>query len=508
MSSTFLRKYHRILIWIIWTMPLSEVLGLLTGMDGSPCFYVSLVFSGIYLLLLVIHEKMRAVKEYLPELLVLSACALSTYLNRGNSSIDSAVRFFELLIYILALTAHPHLTTQKEARKEVRPVLFATYLYLAFLISASLILQVLYSLTGFETSRMTYLDHGILGGLFGNSNQLGISAYLALMLGYFFFSRNHRKINVINMLVMLAAIVLSQCRTVYIALVLTALFFVSHRISAENRKKLIPAMIMLVAAGAFLLIFATLRKSGDYTDGLKDYEILDRLTGNRYLIWTEALWVWQAYYPWFGVGLANLHQMVTTMPSRYDPTGPNPYAVYELRGYENAHNLIVNILGYTGIAGMICFLILFRRYQNSWNTKTVRKRYSVLRTLCICLIVMDMFDMVLLFDARMPAYLFCLLAGFFRVCAKEDEADKVYFVSNLVDVKDYWKLYTKKEKPGQQVQKFDRMIVSGLQKNGIQVRCYSAAPASRAVMKPFVAKLKNHGVFHYSICWTIPGFKD
>lgn len=508
MSDTFLKRFHQILIWIIWTMPLSAVPGWLFAIDGSPCFYLALAASGIYLLLLLVHERTRAVKEYLPELMVLAACALSTYLNRQNSSMDSLVRFFELLIYILALCAFPLSTARKEALKAVKPVLFVTYLYLTFLIAASLILQVLYSLTGFETSLMTYLDHGILGGLFGNSNQLGISAYLALMLGYFFFSRNHRKINVINILVMLTSIVLSQCRTVYIALVLTALFLVNHKISVKNRKKLIPAMIVLVMAGVFLVVFATTRKSGAYYAGLKDYEILDRLTGNRYLIWTEALWVWQAYFPWFGVGLANLHQMVTTMPSRYDPSGPNPYAVYAVRGYENAHNLIVNILCYTGIIGMVCFLILFRKYQNSWNTKTVRKRYSVLRTLCICLIIMDLFDMILLFDTRMPAYLFCLLVGFFRVCEREDRADKVYFVSNLVDEKDYWKLYTKKEKPGQQVQKFDRLIVNGLQKNGIEVRCYSAVPASRAIMKPFVVKLKNHGVFHYSICWTIPGFKD
>ena len=508
MSDTFLRRFHQILIWIIWTMPLSAVPGWLFAIDGSPCLYVSLAFSGIYLLLLLIHEKMRAVKEHLPELLVLFACALSTCLNLQNSSINSAVRFLELFVYLLALTAYPLSTTAKEAWKEVKPVLFATYLYLTFLIVTSLILQAAYSLTGFETSLMTYLDRGILGGLFGNSNQLGISAYLALMLGFFFFSKKYPKLNLINAIVMLAAMVLAQSRTVFVALMVTVLFFLHHHASEKNKKKLTILMIVLVLAGIGLVVAATARKSTIYTDGLRDYEILDRLTGNRYLIWTEALWVWQAYFPWFGVGLANLHQMVTTMPSRYDPTAPNPYAVYQVRGYENAHNLIVNILGYTGIFGMICFLILFRKYQNSWNTKTVKKKYQVLRTLCICLIIMDLFDMILLFDTRMPAYLFCLLVGFFRICAKEDQKDQVYFVSNLVDEKDYWKLYTKKEKPGQQVQKFDRLIVNGLQKNGIQVRCYSAAPASRAVMKPFVAKLKNHGVFHYSICWTIPGFKD
>lgn len=508
MSDTFLKRFHQILIWIIWTMPLSAVPGWLFAIDGSPCLYVSLAFSGIYLLLLLIHEKMRAVKEHLPELLVLFACALSTCLNLQNSSINSAVRFLELFVYLLALTAYPLSTTAKEAWKEVKPVLFATYLYLTFLIVTSLILQAAYFLTGFKTSLMTYLDRGILGGLFGNSNQLGISAYLSLMLGFYFFAKKFPKLNLINAIVMFAAIVLAQSRTVFVALMVTVLFFLHHHASEKNKKNLTILMIVLALAGIGLVIAATARKSTIYTDGLRDYEILDRLTGNRYLIWTEALWVWQAYFPWFGVGLANLHQMVTTMPSRYDPSGPNPYAVYAVRGYENAHNLIVNILCYTGIIGMVCFLILFRKYQNSWNTKTVRKRYSVLRTLCICLIIMDLFDMILLFDTRMPAYLFCLLAGFFRVCEREDRADKVYFVSNLVNEKDYWKLYTKKEKPGQQVQKFDRLVVNGLQKNGIEVRCYSAVPASRAIMKPFVVKLKNHGVFHYSICWTIPGFKD
>ena len=75
MSDTFLRRYHRILIWIIWLMPLSAVTGRLFAMDGSPCFYLALAASGIYLLLLLIYERTRAVKEYLPELLVLAACA-------------------------------------------------------------------------------------------------------------------------------------------------------------------------------------------------------------------------------------------------------------------------------------------------------------------------------------------------------------------------------------------------------------------------------------------------
>ena len=86
--------------------------------------------------------------------------------------------------------------------------------------------------------------------------------------------------------------------------------------------------------------------------------------------------------------------------------------------------------------------------------------------------------------------------------------DKCIFVSNYVEGKEFDRIYQKKIKPGIQVQKFDRLIVEGLEQNDVNVVCYTAIPASKTVLDKTLIKLQNTASFRYSLCINIPIVKD
>ena len=85
---------------------------------------------------------------------------------------------------------------------------------------------------------------------------------------------------------------------------------------------------------------------------------------------------------------------------------------------------------------------------------------------------------------------------------------KCIFVSNYVESKEFERIYTKPIKPGIQIQKFDRLIVEGLEQNDVNVVCYSTIPVSKVVLDKKILKLKNTDTFHYSLCINIPILKD
>lgn len=60
---------------------------------------------------------------------------------------------------------------------------------------------------------------------------------------------------------------------------------------------------------------------------------------------------------------------------------------------------------------------------------------------------------------------------------------KINFISNLISEELFKKLYTLPIKPGQQVQKFNKLIVKGLLANGVNVKCFSSPPVSKQIIK-------------------------
>ena len=66
----------------------------------------------------------------------------------------------------------------------------------------------------------------------------------------------------------------------------------------------------------------------------------------------------------------------------------------------------------------------------------------------------------------------------------------------------------KKNKPGQQVQIFNRLIVDGLLKNDVNVLCRSVVPTSRDLIDKTFYKVKNDNNISYYLIVNIPFLKD
>ena len=60
-------------------------------------------------------------------------------------------------------------------------------------------------------------------------------------------------------------------------------------------------------------------------------------------------------------------------------------------------------------------------------------------------------------------------------------------------------LFHNEKKPGQQIQKFNRLIVEGIQKNNREIICYSAVTVSKQLLNDTILKLKNDALYHYGI---------
>ena len=69
-------------------------------------------------------------------------------------------------------------------------------------------------------------------------------------------------------------------------------------------------------------------------------------------------------------------------------------------------------------------------------------------------------------------------------------------------------LFCNEKKPGQQIQKFNRLIVEGIQKNNREITCYSAITVSKQLLDKTILKLDNDALYHYGLIVNIPGIKN
>ncbi len=85
---------------------------------------------------------------------------------------------------------------------------------------------------------------------------------------------------------------------------------------------------------------------------------------------------------------------------------------------------------------------------------------------------------------------------------------KIHYYSYLIRESLYKKLYKKKEKPGMQAQVFNKLIVDGLIKNNVEVKCFSTIPTSKALFDETFLQVTNDKLFKYFKVINIPVIKD
>ena len=489
----------------LWTAAASLMMGFFVNLmefDSSLFFYACFAVTAICLIRIMMSGFRRFWSVNREVLLIMTVMLISIAVNLKYSDVYSLIRWMEMLVLMCGSMIYSGKEDMTVIRKHIR-MIFRMITIVTFIFSAGSVLlafagqaladQGMTSLFAVSIERVLKwnkdMRNMVLGGLYTNGNLMGINAYCSAVLSWYFL-RGHRKalsFDGINFLLQVISVILSGCRSVMIG----SLFTVILLLPKKNRKSRLLAGVLLAAAAA-VLIFVTLTKSSFIHSGEGVLLLLNKITGNRAEIWGECLEMFRNH-KLFGIGLGNVNQAGKLILGE-------ECLIYS-HWYTNAHNLLINILVMTGIAGLIAFSFLMRDCVDG-----LKKTDRVLGVMCYAFILMDMFDIFLIFTDKFPTLLFCMIAGY-GIALQRSGEKPFYFFSNLVEEDIYRSLYTKEERPGQQAQKFNRLIAEGFLLNGRQVECDTSVLASDAIVDYKVKKLKNHGMYRYALSLNLPGIK-
>lgn len=488
----------------LFTATASILIGFLVNLfsfDSSLFFYVCVLLSGFYVLTVLYYGKLRFFSKNRALIFLMTVLLLSILINWRRSDIYSFIRWLEVFILLFATMIYTGAEDMDRIRDAILKI-FRTITVVTFAMTAgSLVLAVSGQLLADAGTAYVFanpissvlkwnddLRNMVLGGLYLNGNQLGLNAYCSGMLSaYYLTEKNRRSVfDILNILVQSIGIVVCGCRSIMIAIIVTIALTVFR--AASPRMKKVSVVVILLLVGAVCAVTATKMQHYGHDTGFE--ALLNHLSGDRFLLWKYCLGLFREN-TLFGIGLGNIHALskdvmnLTNIGERYN----------------NAHNILVNILSMTGLVGLFSFSLIAR--DSYYGLKRVSR---ILGVFCIGMIIADMFDIFLIFTDKLPSLLFPMIAGYgFQLSLREPKP--FYFYSNLVEEDIYKELYTKAERPGQQAQKFNRLIAEGFAYNGRKIECDTSVLASDAIVDYRFRNLKNHGMYHYSLSINVPGIK-
>lgn len=486
--SEFLEKYHFIVQIALLIFPFGNAFGKLLPFNSSFVFYLNVLLVFVYIIGLFVLDPINIFRKHIAEWLTIFACFLSIICNLQNSTNNSLLKLAYYGMFIIGITFYPPNTKKENAEKQITNILKIINYAVIIAGALSILFQLLNTFFGIvitNTNMDYFFDDGLFGGLYKNTNSAAFHCFVGLFLNLYFFKES-KVINTIGILINGFMIVFSGCRAVYIVLIVCGILYA---LTSKNKilKNMIFAFVILTIG---LLVGITLRKMTYYSG-----DVLNQVTGGRYYIWHDCFTMFSKN-KWFGIGLNNFKTAACNVFS-----GDN--LIIECNGrYDNAHNGIINIITQTGIVGSITFILLGKKYLTTIYKSMKENR--ILTILAISIFILDFFDIVLVFIDRLTAYVFLLILAKFMF----DKPKTTIFVSNYVEQDQFEKLYVKYVKPGLQIQKFDRLIVEGIEQNDENIVCYSAIPASSEVLDKKLIKLKNTDKFKYSLCMNKPIIKD
>lgn len=473
--------------------------------DSSLFFYVCTLISGLYVLIVLIHGRLKFFTKNRALIFLMAVMLLSILVNLQYSDVYSLIRWMEMFNLLFATMLYTGEEDLAKLKRYIR-IIFRSITCLTFLMSAgSLICAVAGPALAAQGVTHVFandiesvvkwnadLRKLILGGLYQNSNQLGINAFCSGMLSLYFLNDHETGVSkgfdMVNLAVQAAGLAAAGCRSVYVG---TAAVFAMLMLPKGGKKTkwIVFAVLVLMAAG---LGAVTLTKMEYIRSGEGIVLLLDKLTGNRYRIWRDAVQLFLKK-PLLGFGLGNIYQAANLAIGKG--------SIIRYHKYTNAHNILLNILAMSGITGLFSFSLIGRDCFHG-----LKKVSRTLAVFCAGLVVVDLFDIFLIFTDKLPSLLFPMIAGYGLQCSLR-EPKPFYFFSNLVEEDIYKELYTKAERPGQQAQKFNRLIAEGFALNGRTIECDTSVLASDAIVDYRFKNLKNHGMYHYSLSINVPGIK-
>ncbi|MCR5449559.1 MAG: O-antigen ligase family protein [Solobacterium sp.] len=467
-------------------------------------FYVSFFAAAFYIAFAFFRSPKKMISQNRTNLLLLVTLFIGILANPEYSDVYSIVMLMELVMYLFASMCYTGRENMEEIGKWIN-MLFRVITVILFVLTSFTLLNGLFG-THYAGLLPRFLQvypaeqyeqwhyellHFCTGGLYHNGNQLALNAYISGMLSMYFLREKKSGLlfDKVNLVIQLAGIAVSSCRSILIAVVFTAAYLVYHS-GIKNGKKIMKAILLV----SFLIMAVMTRNKLHYyfvEDGLG--ELIQKLTGNRFLIWEECFSLFK-HKPVFGVGLNNIQKAAVDLIGKK--------SVMRYRNYNNAHNIVINILSMTGLTGAVMFTFAGRDILHG-----LKRCGKYLVIMSAGLLFGDCLDIFVLFTNKLPSFLLPAIAGL-GIRKMLAEPKHICFFTNAVEEDTYRKIFTKSVRPGQQSQKFNRLIAEGFKLNGNKVTCCTAVPVSAAIADYLIKKIKDHDIYHYSLSINIPGIKN
>lgn len=427
------RKTLRIMIFF------DVIFGTLTNytkIDMSFFFYI-MCGTAILIFIRDIIDKRVNYKVFPNNLIVaiLFIFLLTNLWNYRFSNIYSYIRLFEMFNYMIALSIVDNTEIKYEVNKIFNWILKIIFCYTAIMVSLSFILLFMQQKMGVNIPIILIFSNRFFS-LFNNPNVLAVWAFISIFISCVFCIRyeRYRSLLILNILIQSVAILLADCRTVYIMIVFSLLalfiFIVRKRLKFKFSSKHIIIIILISAALIGVTTQTSLGhvtnfdlttimdtiKRGDWNDFIL---LLNSFSSDRLHLWGGAFLCFLKS-PILGIGVYNLSRAV---PYYFD----EQFYLYSQFHYEDPHGLIFSILSFTGLIGLLAFSTLFIRYFKktySYVMKNNNIENFLLCTLQFSMLIYAFFDIAVVFDGRIQAFIFWYFLGYFTFTINQSCPEK------------------------------------------------------------------------------------
>ena len=251
---------------------------------------------------------------------------------------------------------------------ELEKLIFAVILWAAIL--SVIEFYIIYNLGGFSVGIIgVFFRKNLIATSWGKSNYLATFyvIILPITLGYFLYTNSKKKkiFSIFSAVVIVTALILTLSRGGILSLLVAVIFFLSQIVKPKN---FISIVISILALGIIIFLnpltsvlidrMLTFERSFSYMTRINFYED-----------------VWKMFLdnPVFGVGLGNLGY----------------HSKFIISTHASAHNILLGLLGETGIIGALLFIALigriiydlFMQYRNEEIEKLRILRWAFLSSL-------------------------------------------------------------------------------------------------------------------------------
>ncbi len=255
------------------------------------------------------------------------------------------------------------------------------------IIDLMLVLSIFSVIYAFVEMRFLGMDRA--SATFTHPNYYASAIEVFIFTAFYRYTKTKKKIYWLVILANVCGLVMTNCRTAWLALAAAVVFYVIYYL--RNVRVFLGITALVACAFAVIFIFMPRMDSGDLSDS----------TDVRLKIWQYA-WVKISQNPMIGYGSMSFMDMADEISYDFTP---------------HAHNIIFNTLLDFGVVGFVAFITMFGKYyrvliRNSKYGAEYDRIMKLIMTLSVCFLAHGMLDAILTM-AHMYILTFIILSGAF-----------------------------------------------------------------------------------------------